>query len=240
MTNNNIIISKERLIIKKVILYFSFLVPILAIIFHNTNITKEIVGGLGGNIALYSLLIIVFTSPIHILINNSFTKFFMDIRPELGTFMGITAVTHGMFAINGIYAFLGVILPPLSISGTDNIKNIIINNFDILALYAGFIAMLISFVLLITSNKLSINKLGVWWFRIHKAIIFIVILGVFHGSFIKGGLLNRHGGIAWDSIIEFSSWIILYFVLKYFANKKKSNAMLNQNNNNQNNNAKQK
>ena len=235
MQNKNTDLSKQIIFIKKFILYFSFLIPILAVIFHNIDITKEFVGELGGKVALYSLLIIIFTSPIHTLLNNSLTRFFLNIRPELGTFMGIVALTHGLFAINGIYDFIGRILPPLLINPSDTIWNIIINNSNTLAVYCGFVAMIITFFLLITSNKWSIDKLGPLWFKLHKLIIFIVVLGLIHGSFIKGGLINqRTGNYNWDSVLEVIAWLIAYFVLKYLADKKKSNQMNTQNKTNEN------
>lgn len=228
MQNKNTDLSKEIIFIKKSILYISFLIPILAVIFHNIDITKEFVGEMGGKIALYSLLIVIFTSPVHTLLNNIITRFFMNIRPELGTFMGIVALTHGLFAINGIYNFIGTILPPLLINDNDTKWNIIVNNSNTIAVYCGFVAMIITFFLLITSNKWSIDRLGVWWFKLHKLIIIIVVLGLIHGSFIKGGLIsNRTGDYNWDSVMEVIAWLLAYFVLKYFADKKKANQMNN-------------
>lgn len=59
---------------------------------------------------------------------------------------------------------------------------------DYLPLTLGILAMWLTVPLLITSNAYLKEKMGAWWFRMHKLAYAIFILGALHGSFIKGGV----------------------------------------------------
>ncbi|MDI9355212.1 MAG: hypothetical protein QM532_03440 [Cyanobium sp. MAG06] len=112
-TSNDELQFKSINSIKKIILYFSLIIPLLAIVFN--KYFTEIAGELGGNLSLYSLFIIVITGPLFILFPNKVSKLFMDIRPELGVFMGIVAITHGFYGVMGLFNYLESLESPIAL-----------------------------------------------------------------------------------------------------------------------------
>jgi methionine sulfoxide reductase heme-binding subunit len=140
-----------------VIRAIAFLLPLIAYIDPST--LKDM-----GQVALYALLVVAFTGPITTLWRNGLTKFLFDIRPDLGILMGMAAVTHG----------IGIMIQS---SKLGYLELMFANPWvDI-----GFFAMILTIPMLLSSNLKIKALLGAWWFRIHKLIYAVVILGVIHG-----------------------------------------------------------
>lgn len=178
-------------IIQKTLLIISF--SLVALPF--TPVFEKVFGDVG-NIALYALLVSVLAGPLYTLVKSNTTKLLLDIRPQMGVLMGMAAVVHGVPGLIGSIQY---------------------NNFP-LPIVFGVFALFLTIPLLITSNKLSMRVLGAIWFKIHKAVYAVVILGVLHGSFVKGGMRT-------ENIIQAVTLFGLYFGIKYAAiRKQKSEA----------------
>jgi sulfoxide reductase heme-binding subunit YedZ len=100
--------------------------------------------------------------------------FMMLIRGEIGILMASFALSHGVTILSN--SFLQEML--LSASFTEMFTKY-------LALTLGMLALLLTIPLLITSNIYLKEKMGAWWFRLHKLAYGIFILGAVHSVFIR-------------------------------------------------------
>lgn len=164
-----ILISNIK-VIKKVLLVVAIFIPIY--VYFNINDGKDF-GGLAFNLLLLSLVI----GPVGKIFNNNIMRFLMLIRGEIGILMASAALAHGVSILSN------KMLQGILSSAT--LKDMFTNY---LPLTLGIIAMWLTVPLLITSNLYLKNKMGDWWFRMHKLVYAIFIVGGLHSAFIKGGV----------------------------------------------------
>ncbi len=100
----------------------------------------------------------------------------MLIRGEIGILMASSALAHGVGILSN------KMLQGALSSAT--LKDMFTNY---LPLTLGIIAMWLTLPLLITSNKYLKEKMGAWWYRMHKLAYAIFILGALHSATIKTG-----------------------------------------------------
>jgi sulfoxide reductase heme-binding subunit YedZ len=157
-------------VIKKVLLAIAILMPVY--VYFNVKDAKDF-GGLALNLLILSLII----GPLGKIFKNNFMKLMMLIRGEIGILMASAALAHGVGILSN------KMLQDMLSSATS--KEMFT---DYLPLTLGILAMWLTVPLLITSNAYLKEKMGTWWFRMHKLAYLIFILGALHGSFIKGGV----------------------------------------------------
>ena len=89
-------------------------------------------------------------------------------RRELGILMGMLALMHYTTFLIKNFSYLEVLSkePPLW-------------------LLVGFWAMMLTILLLITSNNWAVKKLGKWWKRLHRLVYVILILVIVHVVALK-------------------------------------------------------
>ncbi len=157
-------------IVKKVLLAVAIFIPVY--IYFNINDAKDY-GTLAINLLFLSLVI----SPLGKIFKNNLIKFLMLIRGEIGKLMASAALAHGVGILSN-----KMLQGALSHA---TLKDMFTNY---LGFTLGITALLLTMPLLITSNLYFRNKMGMWWFKLHKLAYAIFILGALHGSFIKGGV----------------------------------------------------
>jgi DMSO/TMAO reductase YedYZ heme-binding membrane subunit len=206
-------------LVKKIILFISVILSLYGyILLSNMNVSysqeqvfhyiKEM-----GEWAINALFVVVFAGPLYKLFSdniyvikfnlNKVLKFFLDIRPEMGFFMGLMAISHGVFILlSRIKADLFELPLDFSYIGT-------------WAIWSGVLAFIITIPMFLTSNRWAIQKLGPVWFKIHSMIVYLVVFGVFHSEIIGA----RDGEIS--GIVSFLIIIGIYFCIKHLANNKK-------------------
>lgn len=214
---NNNEIGIFTYIVKKIIMILAVVLPVYGyILLSNMNDSnmlevfhyiKEM-----GEWAINALYIVIFAGPISKLLSdnkyvikynlNKIIKFVLDLRPELGFFMGALAISHGVFILlSRVKADLWMWPTDFSYMGT-------------WAIWSGVLAFLITIPMFLTSNRWSIQKLGPVWFKIHSMIVWVVVFGVFHAEIIKAKN---------ESILEIVPFLIIvavYFGVRYLANQK--------------------
>lgn len=79
---------------------------------------------------------------------------------------------------------------------------------------AGYITMLIFFLMFLTSNNLSIKIMGPWWKRIHRFVYLAVWLLVFHTGLQRISIWSV--GIFAVGALEVISWVYDFFKRKQF------------------------
>jgi sulfoxide reductase heme-binding subunit YedZ len=105
----------------------------------------------------------------------------MLIRGEIGILMASTAIGHGLsFLVNPFFQ---------ANLQRANLKMLFT---DMLPLTLGMLALLLTIPLLITSNIYLKEKMGAWWFKMHKLAYAIFILGALHSAAIKGGFSTEN------------------------------------------------
>lgn len=207
------------IIVKKLIMIFAIILPLYVYILlsNMTNDNQDQVFHLIkelGEWAINALFVVVFSGPLYkIFADNkniikfkidNILKFFLNIRPEMGFFMGALAISHGVFIVlSRIKANLWQL--PLDFSLP-----------SVWGIWAGVIAFIITIPMFVTSNRWAIEKLGPIWFKIHSLIIYVVIFGVLHAQLIKA----KNNGI--QELIVFVIVIVVYFVVRYIANNKEN------------------
>ncbi len=155
--------------IKKVLLAIAIFIPIY--VYFNVQEAKDF-GVLALNFLFLSLLI----GPLGKIFKNKFFQFLMLIRGEIGILMASAALAHGVGILSN--KMLQGMLSSASL------KEMFTNY---LPLTLGMIALLLTVPLLITSNIYLKEKMGAWWYRMHKLAYAIFILGALHSATIKGG-----------------------------------------------------
>lgn len=165
-----------------------------------------------GKWALELLWIILFIPILAKVFNRSLAKKFIPWRKELGILMGMLGLVHGLqyFAFGGIIASIT--------SGA-----FWSSNFDMPFFAVGFIAMIISTLLLATSNLYSQKKLKKYWKHLHRLVYPLIILVLVHVMLVRQ---MKTGELSWDILIP----TVVYFALKilewrnisFFAPKKES------------------
>ncbi len=181
-------------VIKKVLLAIAILMPVY--VYFNVKDAKDF-GGLALNLLILSLII----GPLGKIFKNNFMKFMMLIRGEIGILMASAALAHGVGILSN------KILQDMLSSATQ--KEMVT---DYLPLTLGILAMWLTVPLLITSNAYLKEKMGAWWFRMHKLAYAIFILGALHAATVKSGFNI-------ESTMKASPILIIY-ILIVLASKK--------------------
>jgi sulfoxide reductase heme-binding subunit YedZ len=154
---------------------FLFVIPCILISIFIFNIlnknyfefSKEM-GKFGYNLIIFML----FLSPITKIFSNiKILKKISGFRKELGILSFCTLTIH----------FIGMML---DLNLFNNFKDILKENY----LIFGLVAYVLVFILGITSNKFSIEKLRKKWFLLHKLLYVILVLSVIHVVLIRGNL----------------------------------------------------
>lgn len=181
-------------IVKNVLLAITIFIPIY--IYFNINDAKDY-GTLAINLLFLSLII----SPLGKIFKNNLIKFLMLIRGEIGKLMASAALAHGVGILSN--KMLQGVLSHATLK-------------DMLTNYLGFTlgitALLLTMPLLITSNLYFRNKMGVWWFTLHKLAYAIFILGALHSAFIKDS-------ISINSFFNVTPYFIVYGLLIFLSHK---------------------
>ncbi len=149
-----------------------------------TYLTPEVQKDLGG-IAYWLLFIILALPPLSRVTGIKLITLIMGFRKELGILMGVLVLMHYTLFVKlmGGFAALANMNPePWFI--------------------AGFIALITTVLLLITSNTWSMKLLGKWWKRLHKGVYLIAILVVAHVLLLS------------PARIEYLVPVILYAIIK--------------------------
>ena len=149
-----------------------------------------------GEWALELLWILLFIPIFAKVFNQSLAKKFIPWRKELGILMGMLGLVHGL----QYFAFGGIITNLFD-------SNFWIAGFQMPFFVAGFIAVIISTALLVTSNLYSQIKMKKYWKILHRLVYPLLILVILHVAFIKSAKI---GQISWEEFIP----VIVYFGLK--------------------------
>ncbi len=188
--------TKNLKYIKYFLLTLAVIIPFLPIFVKGLG--KDL-GGISLNLLLLSLLIgplsKLFTKNI---IGKSMT-FLMNIRGEIGILMASTAIGHGVSFLTNPY--FQNFMSDVNIPFTQKLPTVL-----------GVWAMLLTIPLLITSNIYLKDKMGDWWFRLHKLAYVIFILGALHSATIKGGF-------SLDSVVKTLPIIFVYIFVVLAARK---------------------
>ena len=163
-----------------------------------------------GEWALELLWILLFIPILAKVFNQSLAKKFIPWRKEIGILMGMIALTHGL----QYFAFGGIIQ---SISN----EMFWIKNLNMPFFVSGLIALVISTVLLVTSNLYSQKKLKKYWKHLHRFVYPLLVIVLVHVIFIKA---LKSGQADWAELAP----IVPYFIFKvlewknisFFAPKK--------------------
>lgn len=149
-----------------------------------------------GGAALELLWIILFIPILSKVFNQSLAKKFILWRKELGILMGMLALVHGLqyFSFGNIF------------------QNIMDTTFwasslSIPFVTVGMIALVISTLLLVTSNLYSQKKLKKYWKMLHRLAYPLLFLVILHVILIQW---SKSGQIPWEELIL----PIIYFTLK--------------------------
>ena len=187
------IINKIKYI-KYFLLTIAVIIPFLP--FYIKGVGKDF-GGIAFQLLFLSLII----GPLRKIFENKFFEFLLLIRPEIGILMASFAIGHGIsFLSNKMFQ--------------DNLASADFKMLftDMLPVTLGMAALLLTIPLLITSNKYLKEKMGAWWFRLHRLAYFIFILGALHGATIKNGFTFENVSTALPMIV--------IYVLIVLASKK--------------------
>ncbi len=76
----------------------------------------------------------------------------------------------------------------------------------------GFFALVLLFLLFITSNNFSVKKLGRWWKRIHRLIYIVLLLVLFHTALQRVSIYSVLAGL-------FTTLEIVSLAYSYFRSK---------------------
>lgn len=149
-----------------------------------------------GGAALELLWIILFIPILSKVFNQSLAKKFILWRKELGILMGMLALVHGLqyFSFGNIF------------------QNIMDTTFwasslSIPFVTVGMIALVISILLLVTSNLYSQKKLKKYWKMLHRLVYPLLLLVILHVILIQW---SKSGQMPWEELIL----PIIYFTLK--------------------------
>lgn len=145
-----------------------YIIPLLLIILlvsvfqtYNTDLLSEF-----GEIAFMLLFILLILKPLSVLIPKiSFLRKTLMYRRELGIIIAYFAFAHGLSYLYYIEFESW--------------------NYPSLGIYTGIFALLIMFLLYITSNTYSMIKLGKKWKLLHAFVYLIFYLTIFHVLAIK-------------------------------------------------------
>lgn len=130
-----------------------------------------------GEMAAYTLLLILFLSPVSKIFRTRLLLQLMGLRRELGILMAYLATVHGLGYILDPEWFDLLIAPYLKVS------LFAINP----ALLFGATAYLLTLPLLLTSNSWAQRSLGKNWKRLHKIVYVLFVVVLMHRFLIKGG-----------------------------------------------------
>lgn len=149
-----------------------------------------------GQRALEILWIILYIPIFAKVFNRSLAKKFIPWRKELGILMGMFALVHSLqyFSFGGI------------------IKNLLdgafwVGSFSMPFFPIGIFALVLSTILLTTSNLYSQKKLKKHWKLLHRLAYPLLVLVVIHVVLIQW---SKTGQIPWSELIP----LVIYFSLK--------------------------
>lgn len=134
-----------------------------------------------GSLAFNLLLTLLFLSPLATIVALPLLRTLMLYRGEMGLVMGYTALIHMMLYMERLVEF--GMFPPTELP---------------LFIQVGFLALLCTIPLLITSNRFSQRTMGIWWKRLHRLVYPLVALACLHVAFIP---LIRGRGINWQPLV---------------------------------------
>lgn len=174
-------------IIKKLLLAVAIVLPFA--VFADQHLAKDF-----GTWALNMLFLSLIIGPLGKIFKNKFMDFMMLIRGEIGILMASFALSHGVSILSN------PLLQSLLMSA-----NFVDMFTKYLALTMGMTALLLTIPLLITSNIYLKDKMGVWWFRMHKLAYAIFIIGALHSVFIEE--------ISVESAVESLTYIVPYVLI---------------------------
>lgn len=140
-----------------------------------------------GNTALEILWIILFIPILAKVFNQSLAKKFIPWRKELGILMGMLGLVHGL----QYFAFGNILYNLMDGTYWASILSIPF-------LFVGMIALVISTLLLITSNIYSMKKMKKYWKMLHRLVYPLILLVVLHIILIQWA---KSGQIPWEELI---------------------------------------
>lgn len=181
---------------KKYIGYFILLLAAGTIFFLGHSSMEKFTG----EQALNVLWIILFLPIVSKVLGIKLAQSLMPMRKELGILMGMLALVHSIqyFLPSGSYIPSFVLLWYVDFWIYDGLPT---------SLGIGVIAFVLTFFLLLTSNRISVNFLGKNWKRLHQIVYLIVILTITHK------VLYRFEGSGMMDYGEFAS-LVFYFTGK--------------------------
>ena len=199
-TNSNLNkkeISKSLKYIKYFLLTIAIFIP-LYVVFTETRIGKDL-GGISLNLLFLSLIIGPLSKIFTKNITGKIFSFLLSIRGEIGILMASTAIGHGLSFLTN--PFFQGFMSDTSIPFMQKLPTVL-----------GIWAMLLTIPLFITSNIYLKDKMGKWWFRLHKLAYAIFILGALHAATVKSGFNI-------ESTMK-ASLILIIYILIVLASKK--------------------
>ena len=149
-----------------------------------------------GGAALELLWIILFIPILAKVFNQPLAKKFIPWRKELGILMGMLALVHGLqyFAFGNLFQNL--------MDGAFWASSL-----SIPFIAVGMVALILSTLLLVTSNLYSQKKLKKYWKTLHRLAYPLLILVIIHVILIQW---SKSGQIPWEELVLPT----IYFVLK--------------------------
>jgi DMSO/TMAO reductase YedYZ heme-binding membrane subunit len=182
-------LTKNLFTLKKGILIFAHL---SLIGFLWPELRKDY-GSWAGNL----LIFILFLSPLAKITRMRLLNQLMSLRREMGILMGYFALVHGLGYITDArwQAFVSTMPFDGFFSGK-------------IAFFYGFLALLLTLPLLLTSNAWAQRRLGRWWKRIHKVVYAVFALAVLHRFLLRGDFF---------SLLQAGFLIGAYILLKLLA-----------------------
>lgn len=156
-----------------------------------------------GTLAGSLLIGLLFASPLSKIFRMKVLLLLMGFRREVGILMGYAALVHGL-----TYMLSGYDIRSMLSFGQASLVT--------LAPLLGLIALFLILPLIVTSNTLSTQWLGLWWKRLHRLVYPAFVLILIHWMFISNG---RHLNAGSFRMIQLLSVLGTYVVLKYFAGR---------------------
>ncbi len=195
----NLLLNPIDSIVRRYQKYLSYLLLILSVgtvfLLSNQQSMK-----FSGEQALNVLWIILFLPIFAKVVSLNLAKAFMWLRKELWILMGMLAMVHWVQFFIPPWSYI----PDFSLLLYPSFW-VFNNMITSVALWAGAFAL--TFILLITSNKISMKFMGKKWKMLHRIIYILIIVTILHVVFLKW---ERFGEIEIGDI-----WLLLL----YFSGK---------------------
>jgi sulfoxide reductase heme-binding subunit YedZ len=146
-----------------------------------------------GSAAYMLLLIILVSAPLSRVTGIKIFNTPLLFRRELGILMGMMALMHYFSFLMVNWEFLQSNPPEPT-----------------LWMASGFLAIILTVVLLITSNNWAVKKMGKWWKRLHRLVYVILVLVVVHIAALK--LLGRP--LSFGRLLDVLLLPVLFVIIK--------------------------